>query len=150
MRAVKDMDLRFVVNGRSEPAKMRKKVIVLIIVLLFFVFLTSFVSALPNGIETPITTQPTCSYLSEPAIYGDKIVWEDSRDPTTSQIYVYDLVTGEEYPVNSSQNFQYHPAIFEDTVVWTEPDFTGNISNPFPLSIPIGLKTKNLRFSTIF
>jgi len=128
VRAVKDMDLHFVVNGWSEPAKMRKKVIVLITVLLFFAYLTSFVSALPNGTETPITTQPTCSYLSEPAIYGDKIVWEDTRDPDTSQIYIYDLVTGEEYPVNSSQNFQYHPAIFEDAVVWTEPDFTGDIS----------------------
>jgi len=122
--------LHFVVNGWGEPAKMREKVMLLFTALLFFTLLTSVSSALPIGTETPITTQPTCSYLSEPALYGDKIVWEDSRDPSTSQIFIYDLITGEEYPVNTPppDHYQYHPAIYENTVVWTEPDFTGDSS----------------------
>jgi len=99
----------------------------ILIIILFF--LTSFplvTSALPNGTETPITTRPTCTYLSAPAIFGDKIVWEDIRDSAISQIYLYDLTTGEERPLNASPQVQYHPAISGNTVVWTEPDWTGS------------------------
>ncbi|MDD1700184.1 MAG: PKD domain-containing protein [Methanoregula sp.] len=122
------MKLHSVVNGRSEPAKMREMRMILIIVLLFLASLTSFTSALPNGTETPITTRPTAALGSAPAISGDKIVWEDIRDSFISQIYLYDLASGEEYPLNPSPNYQYHPSIYGNTVVWAEPDFLGSDS----------------------
>ena len=113
-----NIGLYFVVNGWGEPAKMREKVLLLFTALFFFAFLTSFTSALPIGTETPITS--TLNSLTSPAIYGDTIVWEDSRDPNTIQIYKYNLTTGEENPVNSSQNYQFQPAIYGNTVVWNE------------------------------
>ena len=116
------------VSKKVELVKIRKTGILLILLVLLVAFFTGFAFALPNGTETPITTHPTCTYQSEPAIYGDKIVWEDVRDTALSQIYLYDLTTGEEYPLNASPQVQYHPAISGNTVVWTEPDFSGSDS----------------------
>ena len=101
---------------------------ILIIVTLFLASFIGISSALPEGTETPLTTHPTCAYQSAPAIFGDKIVWEDVRDPSLSQIYSYDLISGEEHPVNASLNVQYTPAIYGDTVVWAEPDIAGDSS----------------------
>ena len=121
------MNLYSLTDGVKRQ-KMRTLVVIISIVLLFFTSIINIAIALPNGTETPITTRPTCAYQSAPAISGDKIVWEDIRDPSLSQIYSYDLISGVEHPVNSSLNVQYHPAIFGNTVVWAEPDLSGNAS----------------------
>jgi beta propeller repeat protein len=120
-------DMYTVIYKRDDPLKIRI-ISVLIFLPFLFAFFTGFCSALPNGTETAITTRPTCAYLSAPAIYGDKIVWEDVRDSAINQIYLYDLGSGQEYPINSSSNFQYNPAIFGDIVVWAEPDPLGSDS----------------------
>ncbi len=117
---------RSAIPGRREPATMRERLIPLILVFLFFASLPGFASAHPNGTETPITTRPTSTYGSAPAISGDTIVWEDVRDAGVNQIYRYNLLSGEESPANASPNFQYQPAISGNTAVWTEPDFAGS------------------------
>jgi beta propeller repeat protein len=133
---IKNMRLHSVVNGWSEPATMRRRGMIFIIILLLLASFISCTSALPNGTETPITTWPTVQSESAPAIYGDKIVWEDIRDSSINQIYLYDLASGEEYPIDPSLNFQYHPAIFGNTVVWIEPDFSGSDAKIVAYDVP--------------
>jgi TolB protein len=75
--------------------------------LLILFFIISMLSipvdaALDNsGTETLITTNSS-SIPSFPTIYGDFIAWTDFRGyPFNSDIYVYNVVTGEEYPARN-------------------------------------------------
>ena len=81
-------------------------------------------------ITTDVETQITTDALGQrfPDIYGDIIVWEDSRnsplpfDPDTEQkdIYMYDLTTETESPVSTdAERVEKLPAIHGDRIVWT-------------------------------
>jgi uncharacterized repeat protein (TIGR01451 family) len=65
--------------------------------------------------EVPICTEPHNQWY--PAIYGDKIVWEDYRNGNWD-IYMYDLTTGEERAICTEPHNQWGPAIYGDKIVW--------------------------------
>jgi len=68
--------------------------------------------------ETQITTS---TYDQEyPAIYGNKIVWQDWRNGSNYDIYMYDLSTGQESVVTTATNDQLYPAIYGNKVVWQD------------------------------
>ncbi|MEK6871867.1 MAG: hypothetical protein AABX16_03100, partial [Nanoarchaeota archaeon] len=54
-----------------------------------------------------------------PAIYGDKIVWQDGRNGNYD-IYLYDLSTNTERQITSDPSYQFYPAIYEDKIVWED------------------------------
>nr|WP_276573348.1 PKD domain-containing protein [Methanosarcina sp. DH1] len=62
-------------------------------------------------------TNNGCSYY--PAIYGNKIVWEDYRNEF-SDIYMYDLSTQKETRITTYESDQYDPEIYGDRIVWMD------------------------------
>jgi len=72
----------------------------------------------------------------DPVIYGDIIAWTDARDVNLTEedmnlglqdillfntdIYMYDLSSGEEKQVTVNESWQEGPAIYEDRIVWTD------------------------------
>ena len=65
--------------------------------------------------ETRITTD--LDDQVDPAIYGNIIVWEDSRNGNLD-IYMYDLTTGQETRITTDPANQFAPAIYENKIVW--------------------------------
>jgi beta propeller repeat protein len=56
-----------------------------------------------------------------PAIYGNLVVWQDSRAASDNQdVYGYDLNTHTEFPVCTAGGSQVGPAIYGDIVVWMD------------------------------
>ena len=86
---------------------------------------------LTSGEETQVTTDGSNQLL--PAIYGDRIVWEDYRNHAASSmdmntegmqwnsdIYSYNISSQEEEQITADPFPQEYPAIYEDTVVWVD------------------------------
>ena len=64
-------------------------------------------------------TQLTNSRLAtNPAIYGDRMVWQDNRSGN-DDIYMYNVITSKETPVTTSGS-AYSPAIYGDRMVWED------------------------------
>ncbi len=62
---------------------------------------------------------------SLPEMYGDTIVWDDSRHLDEDggynvEIYSYDLITGQERRITHLPLQQSHPRLNEDWIVWTD------------------------------
>ncbi|AKB74937.1 cell surface protein [Methanosarcina lacustris Z-7289] len=77
--------------------------------------------------ETQIITSRKGIY--NPAIYGDRIVWEDSRNDDgtgNTDIYMYDLSTKQEtritpsYEGGDNNPYQSNPSIYGDKIVWED------------------------------
>jgi len=61
------------------------------------------------------------AYSVKILIYGDIIVWDDSRNgPWNSDIYGYNLSTQEKFQITTDPEDQRSPAIYENTVVWSD------------------------------
>ena len=73
-------------------------------------------SASPTNNETQITTS---GLVINPAIYGDRVVWQDNRSGN-DDIYMYDIITFKETPVTTSGSDHESPAIYGDRVVWQD------------------------------
>lgn len=77
---------------------------------------------LVNKVETRITTD--ISNQTEPAIYGNRIVWTDLRnnkdEKSKSDIYMYDLDTKTETRITTDSSSQGEPAISDQAIVWTD------------------------------
>ena len=97
----------------------------------FFPVSDIYIKDLSTGQETQITTNPN-SYPSSPAIYGDRIVWEDWRNGN-SDIYMKDLSTGLETQITCNQSYQSYPSIYGDRIVWF--DSRNNIATLDPVDI---------------
>src|SRR6266699_2852111 len=70
------------------------------------------------GTERQITTDP--SDHVNPAISGDRIVWQDSRNGK-SNIYMFDLASGTERQVTTDPNGEsLLPKISGDRIVWLD------------------------------
>ncbi|AKB45538.1 MULTISPECIES: hypothetical protein [Methanosarcina] len=78
---------------------------------------------LSTSMETQITSNN--STQSNPAIYDDKMVWQDLRNGNWD-IYMYDLSTSAETRITSSNSNQTLPAIYDDKIVWQD-DRNGNL-----------------------
>lgn len=68
--------------------------------------------------ETQITTNQQEQWNS--AIYGDRIVWTDSRNVSHYDIYMYNLSTKKETKITNSESSSTEPAIYEDKIVWMD------------------------------
>lgn len=74
---------------------------------------------LKTGFETQITTDPLTQERA--AIFGDRIVWEDSRNGReNTDIYMYDLTTGIETRITNDPAHQQSPVIFGNRIVWQD------------------------------
>ncbi|MDD5419489.1 MAG: PKD domain-containing protein, partial [Methanomicrobiaceae archaeon] len=71
-----------------------------------------------EGNESPICTEP--GEQMYPAISGDRIVWQDHRNDTGGDIYLYDLTTEEETPICTDPAAQGYPAISGSLIVWQD------------------------------
>ena len=78
---------------------------------------------LSTSMETQITSNN--STQSNPAIYDDKIVWQDLRNGNWD-IYMYDLSTFTETQITTNESNQSEPAIYDDKIVWQD-DRNGNL-----------------------
>jgi beta propeller repeat protein/parallel beta-helix repeat protein len=67
--------------------------------------------------EYQITTNE--SYQSNPAIYEDRIVWQDDRNGNLN-IYMYDISTSREIQITTNESNQYIPDIDADNIVWND------------------------------
>jgi len=77
-----------------------------------------------NG-TVQITTDGTGAEHSAPAISGDRIVWQDGRSFSDYDIYMFNISTGIETPINiTSPNNQQYPAINQSGtgIVWLDTD----------------------------
>jgi len=72
---------------------------------------------LSTSTETQITTNE--SSQTDPAIYGDRIVWADERNGNLD-IYMFNLSTSKETQITTSESNQEFPAIYGDKAVWTD------------------------------
>lgn len=93
---------------------------------------------LSTGEETQITTDPNTQ--TNPAIWGNYIVWEDYRNGRQqSDIYLHDLTTGKEKRITSGSPVARAPDIYGDYVVWTETIYNPNsIDSIYYYHIPTG------------
>jgi len=67
--------------------------------------------------ESQITNNESNQYY--PAIYDDKIVYEDDRNGNWD-IYMYDLSTSKETQITTNTSDQYYPAIYGNRIVWQD------------------------------
>ena len=72
-------------------------------------------SVSPTVTETYISTS---GFAYNPAIYGDKIVWQDDRNGKTD-IYMYDLSTKKETQITNTEQTDENPAIYGDKIVYS-------------------------------
>ena len=79
-------------------------------------------SSSPTVTETQITTN--ISMKEFPAIYGDRIVWQDYRNGYPGNgnwdIYMYDLSTSKETRITTNESWQENPEIYGDRIVWED------------------------------
>lgn len=76
------------------------------------------VSGIVLGSETQITDES--EWRSNPAVDGERIVWEDWRNGHDGDIYLYDIATGTETQITTNSAPQWFPAISGDWVVWLD------------------------------
>jgi beta propeller repeat protein len=57
---------------------------------------------------------------SEPAIYGNRIVWTRGDMGSIPDIYIYDLSTSTATQITTNENWQDEPAIYGDRIVWRD------------------------------
>ncbi|MCC7202036.1 MAG: hypothetical protein IT393_05140 [Nitrospirae bacterium] len=56
----------------------------------------------------------------DPAIHHQLVVWQDFRDVGYGEIYLKDLRTGDVRRITNNPGGQYHPAIFNQWIVWAD------------------------------
>ncbi len=99
---------------------------------------------LETGERTAICTNSAGDQYA-PDIWGDIIVWRDSRNVDTD-IYAYSLVNNTEWQITSGGGDEVSPAIYENIIVWSDGNIqmhditTGQTmpvySNPFTQAHP--------------
>ncbi len=75
------------------------------------------------SIFTEIRVTANGSDQSNPAIYNNRIVWQDARNSAsnmTSDIYMYDLSTSKETQITKNGSWASSPAIYGDRIVWED------------------------------
>lgn len=84
--------------------------------------------------------QPVAAARGEqfhPAIYGNLVAWQDTRNRLSVDIYGCDLSTGREFPICTAPGDQERPAVYRETVMWDDSrsaDQTGSDIYGYDLS----------------
>ena len=99
-----------------------KRIKALVMVVIFLLAVVTVISGYLME-EFPICTEGHHQW--DPAIYGNTVVWEDSRNGNWD-IYGYDLSTHTEFPICTDGDGQYNPAIYDNIVVWRD-NRNGNV-----------------------
>jgi beta propeller repeat protein len=73
---------------------------------------------------TSENVDPTDQDQLDAAIYKNRIVWQDFRDPGYGEIYLKDLNTGTVTRITDDVDGQYHPSIFGQWIVWADKRHT--------------------------
>jgi beta propeller repeat protein len=97
-----------------------------VVFVIYSIFFSSVASASISQ-DTPFTiteTQITTSgSVERPAIFSDKIIWQDYRNDNgtgvITDIYMYNLSTSQETQITTSGT-AYNPAIYGDRIVWQD------------------------------
>lgn len=79
-----------------------------------------FVYDLTTGTPTNLTDTPG-AYSTNPAIGGDLVAWEDTRDANV-EIYAYNLSTGEERRITTTAAMDTSPAVSDGRIVFQTCD----------------------------
>lgn len=56
----------------------------------------------------------------DPAIHGQKVVWQDMRDVGPGEVYMKDLASGHIQRITTQTAGQYHPVIEDQWIVWAD------------------------------
>jgi beta propeller repeat protein len=86
-----------------------------IFLVLFLTTVGNAAAVLEEGTETRITTSGSAS---NPAIYEDKIVWQDTRNGG-NDVYMYDTSTEKETRITTSGS-AVNPVIYGNMIVWSD------------------------------
>lgn len=73
---------------------------------------------LSTSAKTQITTSGSTFWPTVPEIYGDRIVWSESRDGS-GNVYMYNLSTKKETRITNKGGAE-RPAIYNDKIVWEQ------------------------------
>ncbi len=106
-------------NQRRELAMKNPNRIPILSFLSGVLLVVLIISPVVAGTESLITINTTDSDQQAPSIYGDWITWEDTRDGSWD-IYVYNIVTGEEKRITPSGAIAHDPAQSNDNIVWQD------------------------------
>ncbi len=68
--------------------------------------------------ERRLTDEP--HHQIEPRIYGNHIVWTDERDPSQTDVFMYDIGTSKETNLTNHPAEQWQADVGERGVVWTD------------------------------
>jgi beta propeller repeat protein len=82
-----------------------------------------------------------------PAIYGDRIVWQDKRNGNQWDIYMYDIPTKTETRITSNPHEQMNPAIHGDRIVWQDKR-NGNQWDIYTYNIAGGNESQESQITT--
>ncbi len=104
---------------------------------LFLILVSSAATAAPLTItETRITTNGSAS---NPDIYGDRIVWQDTRNGG-NDVYMYDRSTNTETRITTSKS-AVDPAIYGNMIVWSD-ERNGNYGDIYTYDLSAKKETR--------
>jgi beta propeller repeat protein len=101
----------------KDKSKLLSAALAVAALILFLILIPSAASAAPLKItESQVSTSGTASNAD---IYGNTIVWKDTRNGGNPDIYMYDIPTKKETRITTSGS-AVNPAIYGSRIVWQD------------------------------
>src|SRR5690606_27567802 len=75
-----------------------------------------------------------------PALWGDRIVWQDWESGTNYDISLYNITTEVEIQITTDPSDQITPSIWEDRIVWQ--DYRNSASQLYMYDVKTGIETQ--------
>lgn len=117
----------------------------------FFLLMLLLVSVSCSALATEslLSTGTFASNQQNPSVWGNWVVWEDQRNDDGSgysDIYAYNVATGEERRLTADETYCYNPSIFADKVAWYSIDM--NDGSYHIICYDLGTRSKQDLYST--